>query len=153
LQFFKILWRKLLEYAACVPNLVDEHDEGQGVGLPGEGLRGIVAEADELVVELGDVAAKDITELGFLREIFGGGPGGGGVVEDEGNYQGVAELLGKDDAGVLLFGRFLEVFEDEGDVEEHLEGGAEVDFGLVFKDDNDKEGEAFPPDFDALDGV
>jgi hypothetical protein len=45
------------------------------------------------------------------------------------------------------------MFQDKGDIEEHLERCAEVDSGLMFKDGDDVEWEVFSPEVYLLDGV
>jgi hypothetical protein len=54
---------------------------------------------------------------------------------------------------VLFLHLLFKALKNETDIEKHFERGAEVDPGLVFQDDDDKEGGAFPLELDALDGV
>jgi hypothetical protein len=45
------------------------------------------------------------------------------------------------------------MFQDEGGVKEHLEGGAEVDLGFMFEDSDDVEGGMAAPEVYLFDGV
>jgi hypothetical protein len=45
------------------------------------------------------------------------------------------------------------MFQNEGDIEEHLKGGAEIDFGFMFKDDDDIEGAKFALEIYLFDDV
>jgi hypothetical protein len=132
--------------------VIDEQYQGEYIVETGQIFRGILAETNHLILELGDVLLKDFIQGCAVEEVGLSGPGAGTVIKDDGKDRRVAEALAEarvEMGGVHLF---LVIVQDEGDVLEHFKTEAEVDFGLVLYDGDDKEG-ALVFEIDTLYGV
>jgi hypothetical protein len=121
-------------------SFIGQHNDGQGIPKALEVFKAIVPEVDQFIFKLGNILGKNIPKLGFVYKVGRRGPRGVAIVENEGQYRGITEVFGIDNAGMIFFGVLFVVVQDQADILEHLEIGTEINLGFVFQDRDNKKG-------------